>query len=163
MSEAIIILCEEPLGSIDIDNITELYSPEDDVELVLLVPAETKRNLFADVVDSLTMLDIPAAVRDITERPDPAKIRATAEETLAASLKVLGVTGKKVSGKVAEGDAVAALITAVDENNARQAVVITEPRVLEDTFRQDWASQAQRKLGLPVLHLYAGTGFIGDS
>lgn len=163
MSEAIIILSEEPLGSIDIDNIKELYSPEDDVELLLLVPAETKRNLLLDVLDSLTLLNIPAAVKEIADRPDSAKVQATAQETLAASLKALAATGKKVQGHVTEGDAVAALIAAVKDNDARQAVVITEPRVLEDTFRQDWASQAQRKLGLPVLHLYAGTGFIGES
>ena len=46
---------------------------------------------------------------------------------------------------------------------AGQAVVITRPHAVADTFHTDWATKAQDKLGLPVLHLYAGSGFIGDS
>ena len=47
--------------------------------------------------------------------------------------------------------------------SAGQAVVITRPHAVADTFHTDWANEAQDKLGLPVLHLYAGSGFIGDS
>lgn len=163
MSEAIIILSEEPLGAVDVENITDLYGPEDDVELVVLIPAETKRNLLVDVINQLSLLDVPAAVREITERPSEATVQATAQETLNVSLQALTQAGAKATGKVVEGDAVASLIAAVAEYNARQAVVVTTPKALDDTFRQDWASQAQRKLGLPVLHLYAGSGFIGES
>jgi hypothetical protein len=42
-------------------------------------------------------------------------------------------------------------------------VVITRPHAVADTFHTDWANKAQDQLGLPVLHLYAGSGFIGDS
>ena len=51
----------------------------------------------------------------------------------------------------------------VKELGAGQAVVITRPHAVADTFHTDWANKAQDKLGLPVLHLYAGSGFIGDS
>ena len=37
------------------------------------------------------------------------------------------------------------------------------PHAVEDTFRTDWANEAQDRLGVPVLHLYSGSGFIGDS
>lgn len=163
MSETIIILTEEPLTPIDANNITDLYGPEDDVELVLLVPADTKRHLLVDVIDQLTMLDLPGALREFSEKPDAATVRAEAQETLETSLAALEALGAKVTGKVAEGDAVASLIAQVTESDARQAVVVTRPHAVADTFRQDWANQAQRKLGLPVLHLYAGSGFIGDS
>ncbi|MGA7206648.1 MAG: hypothetical protein WBX27_18700 [Specibacter sp.] len=163
MSDTIIILTEEPLGDVDAENITDLYGPDDDVELVLLVPADTKRNLLVDVIDQLTMLDLPGALREFREKPDTAKVRAAAAETLETSLAVLTATGAKVSGRVADGDAVASLVAQVTESGARQAVVVTRPHAVADTFRQDWANQAQRKLGLPVLHLYAGSGFIGDS
>ncbi|MHA7270533.1 hypothetical protein [Arthrobacter sp. HLT1-20] len=163
MSDTIIILTEEPLTAVDVTNISDLYGPEDDVELVLLVPADTKRNLFVDVIDQLTMLDLPGALREIREKPDADAVRAEANETLAESLAVLAASGVKFSGSVAVGDAVASLVAKVTETGARQAVVVTRPHAVADTFRQDWAHQAQRKLGLPVLHLYSGSGFIGDS
>ncbi|MET4001482.1 MULTISPECIES: hypothetical protein [Arthrobacter] len=163
MSEAIIILTEEALTSIDAGNITELYGPEDDVELVLVVPADTRRNLLVDVVDQLTMLDLPGALREFREKPDVNTVRAEAADILAASLSSLAEAGAKATGTVAEGDAVASLVAKVTESGARQAVVVTRPHAVADTFRQDWAHQAQRKLGLPVLHLYSDSGFIGDS
>ncbi|ALV45409.1 hypothetical protein SAMN04489740_0954 [Arthrobacter alpinus] len=163
MSETIIILTEEPLTAVDVENISDLYGPEDDVELVLLVPANTKRNLFVDVVDQLTMLDLPGVLRELREKPNAEAVRAEAEEILATSMAVLADAGAKATGSVAEGDAVASLIAKVTEVGASQAVVVTRPHAVADTFRQDWAHQAQRKLGLPVLHLYTGSGFIGDS
>lgn len=163
MSEAIIILTEEPLTSIDVGNITDLYGPEDDVELVLLVPADTKRNLFVDVIDQLTMLDLPGALREFREQPNADARKLEAQDILSQSLATLGAAGVTASGIVAEGDAVASLVAKVTETGARQAVVVTRPHAVADTFRQDWAHQAQRKLGLPVLHLYSDSGFIGDS
>lgn len=164
MTESIIILTEETLGSVDAENIADLYSPDDDVELVLLVPADTKRNLLVDVVDQLTMLDLPGALRELrSKNPDQTSVRANAEHVLAESLAALAGQLAPVSGKVVDGDAVASLVAEVDARDARQAVVITRPHAVADTFHQDWANQAQHKLGLPVLHLYAGSGFIGDS
>lgn len=163
MSDAIIILTEEPLTHVDVDNIQRLYESGDDVELVLLVPADTKRNLFVDVIDQLTMLDIPAALREFRSKPDAESVRAEAAEILKTSLTALQGAGVPVTGEVAEGDAVASLVSKVTELQARQAVVVTTPHAVADTFRQDWAHQAQRKLGLPVLHLYSDSGFIGDS
>ncbi|MGO2540581.1 hypothetical protein ACT3TS_03270 [Specibacter sp. AOP5-B1-6] len=163
MSDAIIILTEEPLTAVDVANITDLYGPEEDVELVLLVPADTKRNLFVDVIDQLTMLDLPGALRELREKPDAATVMTEAKDILGESMAALAAAGAKATGSVAEGDAVASLVAKVTELGARQAVVVTTPHAVADTFRQDWAHQAQRKLGLPVLHLYSDSGFIGDS
>ncbi len=164
MSDSIIILTEEPLGAVDVENITDLYDAGADVDLVLLVPADTKRNLFVDVIDQLTMLDLPGALRELREKaPDKQTARAEAQDILDTSLAALRVGGAKASGRVADGDAVASLVDEVRTSNARQAVVVTRPHAVADTFRHDWATQAQRKLGLPVLHLYVGSGFIGDS
>jgi len=55
------------------------------------------------------------------------------------------------------------LVTRVKALGAGQAVVVTRPHAIADTFHTDWANKAQDLLGLPVLHLYAGSGFIGDS
>jgi hypothetical protein len=62
-----------------------------------------------------------------------------------------------------DGGAVKGLVSKVKELGATQAVVVTRPHAVSDTFHTDWASKAQDELGIPVLHLYAGSGFIGDS
>jgi hypothetical protein len=110
------------------------------------------------------MLDVAKAFRDLTAHaPDPTAERAEAAETLAISLAALEGLGGGVTGEVVDGGAVSGLVAKVKELGASQAVVITRPHAVADTFHTDWANKAQDQLGLPVLHLYAGSGFIGDS
>jgi hypothetical protein len=110
------------------------------------------------------MLDIAKAFRELTSHaPDPTTERAHAAETLAVSLAVLGGLGSGVTGEVVDGKAVDGLVAKVRETGATQAVVVTRPHAVADTFHTDWANKAQDQLGVPVLHLYAGSGFIGDS
>ncbi|MEQ4518265.1 hypothetical protein ABLI39_02750 [Pseudarthrobacter sp. B907] len=163
MSDPIVILTEEPLGADDRVNIETLVA-DGDAPLVVLVPANTERHLLVDFLENLSMLEIAKAFRELSTRhPDPAVERAAAAETLAASLAALGGLGGGVTGEIVEGKAVDGLVAKVRELNAGQAVVITRPHAVADTFHTDWANEAQDKLGLPVLHLYAGSGFIGDS
>jgi hypothetical protein len=95
--------------------------------------------------------------------PDPTQERAKAAETLSVSLAALEGLGSGVTGEVVDGGAVSGLVSKVRETGAAQAVVITRPHAVADTFHTDWANKAQDQLGVPVLHLYAGSGFIGDS
>ena len=163
MSDPIVILTEEPLGADDRLNIERLVDGAD-TRLVLLVPANTERHLVVDFLENLSMLDVAKAFRELTAHtPDPADERAEAAETLAVSLDALEGLGGGVTGEVVEGGAVSGLVAKVKELGAAQAVVITRPHAVADTFHTDWANKAQDQLGLPVLHLYAGSGFIGDS
>jgi hypothetical protein len=163
MSDPIVILTEEPLGADDRVNIERLVDGGD-ARLVVLVPANTERHLLVDFLENLSMLDIAKAFRELTAHaPDPDKQRAAATETLATSVSALEGVGGGVSGEVVDGEAVNDLVTKVKELGAAQAVVITRPHAVADTFHTDWANKAQDRLGLPVLHLYAGSGFIGDS
>ncbi|WP_394940966.1 hypothetical protein [Psychromicrobium sp. YIM B11713] len=163
MTDTIIILTEAPLGEIDVENISGLFSDDEQTELTVLVPDDVRRNLLVDVIDQLSLLDLPAALKEFGGRESKEQAKLRAEGTLEVCIAALQETGAPVTGKVIEGDAVAGLVAEVQASSARQAVVITEPHVLEDTFHTDWATRAQDKLGLPVLHLYAGSGFIGDS
>ena len=163
MSDPIVILTEEPLGADDRVNIQRLVDGSD-TRLVLLVPANTERHLVVDFLENLSMLDVAKAFRELTaQAPDPSVQRAEAAETLAVSLAALDGLGGGVTGKVVDGGAVKGLVAKVKELGASQAVVITRPHAVSDTFHTDWANKAQDQLGLPVLHLYAGSGFIGDS
>jgi hypothetical protein len=163
MSDPIVILTEEPLGADDRINIQRLVDGSD-TRLVLLVPANTERHLLVDFLENLSMLDVAKAFRDLTAHaPDPSAERAEAAETLAVSLAALEGLGAGVTGEVVDGGAVNGLVAKVKEVGASQAVVITRPHAVADTFHTDWANKAQDQLGLPVLHLYAVSGFIGDS
>ena len=162
MSDPIVILTEEPLGADDRANIESLVAGGD-APLVVLVPANTERHLLVDFLENLSLLEIAKAFRELTESPDPAAERAEAAEALAASLTALAGLGGGVSGQIVEGRPVEGLVAKVKELGAGQAVVITRPHAVADTFHTDWANKAQERLGLPVLHLYAGSGFIGDS
>lgn len=163
MSDPIVILTEEPLGADDRVNIERLVDGGD-APLVVLVPANTERHLLVDFLENLSMLDIAKAFRELTSHaPDPESERAEAAETLAVSLSTLAGLGGGVTGEVVDGNAVNGLVSRVKALGAGQAVVVTRPHAIADTFHTDWANKAQDRLGLPVLHLYAGSGFIGDS
>lgn len=163
MSDPIVILTEEPLGADDRVNIERLVGGSDS-RLVVLVPGNTERHLLVDFLENLSLLDVVKAFRELTAHaPDPRAERAEAAETLAVSLAALEGLGGGVTGEVVDGRAVTGLVTKVKELGAAQAVVITRPHAVADTFHTDWANKAQDQLGLPVLHLYAGSGFIGDS
>jgi hypothetical protein len=162
MSDPIVILTEEPLGADDRVNIETLLAGSD-APLVVLVPANTERHLLVDFLENISLLEIAKAFRELTAHSDPAEERAEAADTLAASLAALAGLGGGVSGEIIEGRAVDSLVAKVKELGAGQAVVITRPHAVADTLHTDWANKAQDMLGLPVLHLYAGSGFIGDS
>jgi hypothetical protein len=163
MSDPIVILTEEPLGRDDRVNIERLVNGGD-TPLVVVVPANTERHLLVDFLENLSLLEIAKAFRELTSHaPDPESQRAAAAETLSASLQALEGLGGGVTGEVVDGDAVNGLVAKVKELGAAQAVVITRPHAVADTLHTDWANKAQDRLGLPVLHLYAGSGFIGDS
>ncbi|XAS69056.1 hypothetical protein V3C33_07255 [Micrococcaceae bacterium Sec5.7] len=163
MSDPIVILTEEPLGADDRINIERLVDGGD-TPLVVLVPSNTERHLLVDFLENLSMLDIAKAFRELTSQtPDPVAERAEASETLEVSLGALEGLGSGVSGEIVDGGAVNGLVSKVKALGAAQAVVITRPHAVADTFHTDWANKAQDQLGLPVLHLYAGSGFIGDS
>ncbi|MDP5225887.1 MULTISPECIES: hypothetical protein [Arthrobacter] len=164
MTQPIVILTETTLAGADRATLSELldggqYSAR------LLVQADTQRHLLVDFVEHLSLLEFAEAFKEFaTPAPDADAARHDAEAVLAESLKSLEGLFAGIEGSVVdEGSSVQALVDAVREIGAEQAVVFTRPHALLDTFHTDLASKAQNALGLPVLHLYAGSGFIGDS
>ena len=162
MTAPILILTEVALGPAERTAVSDLVEGTD-VPLVVLVPVGRKRRLVVDFLDHLSMLEFGKAFGDFSAKTDPATEHAVAETALRGSLAALDGIGGATAGELVEGDPVAALSEHAAKSGASQAIVVTLPHAVEDTFHTDWANQAQRKIGIPVLHLYAGTGFIGDS
>ncbi|MDM7989023.1 hypothetical protein [Arthrobacter sp. zg-Y877] len=163
MTSTIVVLTEESLGSRDVENLLALAG-ENPTHYEVLVPADPGRNLLVDVLDNLSLLDFAEAFRNLTGgRPSKAEEVKEAVTSLADSLEQLSAAGLDATGTVTGEDPVAAVVETAKRTNADQVVVITTPHAIEDTFGTDWANEAQDRLGVPVLHLYSGSGFIGDS
>lgn len=156
----VVVLTEQALGPDDAARITALHEGSGACYRVL-VPADTERNLLVDVLDHLSMLELRAALQELRAEPDASEARAEASQALASSLSALRATGVDADGEVTDDDPLPALASAVRVHGSSEVVVVTRPHALEDTFHRDWASRAREELGVPVLHVYAGTTFLG--
>ena len=161
MADLIVILTEQALDTGDAGRILALHDGED-LDYHVLVPADTRRNLLVDVIDHLSLLQLREALDAVLGRePGGDAARLSAQQALTASLAALRNSGKSAEGQVTQDDPLPAVKAEVDRLGAREVVVVTRPHALEDTFHRDWASRARDELGVPVLHVYAGTTFLG--
>lgn len=161
MTRIVIVLTEDALRPGDAEHIVELYST--DVAFEVLVPADTERNVVSELVDSLGLLDLRSAWDAVVGRhPDAATARTEASEALAASIAALRRLGARADGRVVEDDPIPALSRAIGGTGAEEVVVVTRPQMLEDTFHRSWAHRAREEFGIPVLHFYTGTDFVGS-
>lgn len=159
--DTVVLLTEEALDAGDAARISALHEGER-LTYRVLVPADTERNLLADVVDHLSLLRLREALDALRRKePDAEQERVEAGQALAASVEALRGLGVEATGEVTEDDPLPALRAAVERFGAREVVVVTRPHAVEDTFHRDWASRARDELGVPVLHVYAGTTFLG--
>jgi hypothetical protein len=160
-SLTVVLLTEEALQAGDASRIAGLHDTST-VTYRVLVPADTERNLLVDVLDHLSMLELRQALHDLRGEPDPARARAQASQALEESLAALRAAGHDASGQVTGDDPLPSLVDAVAAaGDLAEVVVVTRPHAVEDTFHRDWASRAREVLGVPVLHVYAGTTFLG--
>ncbi len=156
----IVVLTEEALGEDDAARIAALHEGEV-LDYRVLVPADTQRNLLVDVLNHLSLFELRKALREFRGDPSQREARLTATEALEASLAALEGRGMSAAGEVTDDDPIPALLTAVSQHDAREVIVVTRPHAVEDTFHRDWASRAREVVGVPVLHVYAGTTFLG--
>jgi len=159
VTDAIIILTEEPLRPIDATKIIGLHEGEE-LTYRVLVPADTQRNVLSSVLNHLSLFEMGEALEAL--RPvDRTEARSDADQALATSLEVLAAAGAEATGAITEDDPLPALRAEVARVTAREVIIVTEPHAVEDTFHTDWASKAREQLGLPVLHIYAGDWRLG--
>lgn len=155
----IVVLTEEALSSDDARRILSLHA-DAPPRYRVLVPADTSRNLLSDVLDHLSLLELREALEAVRGHDETTP--AEADAALQASLEALRSYGVQADGEVVAGDPVSALtrVTGGDPDTW-EAIVVTRPHAVEDTFHRDWASRAREVLGIPVLHVYAGSSFLG--
>jgi hypothetical protein len=161
VTDTIVLLTEQALNADDATRIAALHEGES-LSYRVLVPADTERNLLADVVDHVSLGELREAVDALRGRePKADQARASAAEALQSSVAALQGLGAEAVGEVTQDDPLPALANAVTAYAAREVVIVTRPHAVEDTFHRDWASRARDRLGVPVLHVYGGTTFLG--
>jgi hypothetical protein len=162
VTRTVIVLTEEALRPSDAAHIGWLH-PEPDIRIEVLVPADTEQNVVAAIIDHLGLLDLRAVWDDVVGRqPSPEEARQEAAEAVATSLAVLAGVGLTANGRVVEDDPLPDLAKTIAATEATELIVVTKPQMLEDTFHRDWAHRAREEFGLPVLHFYTGTEFVGS-
>ena len=155
----IVVVTEVALAPSDVERMVGLHADET-VRYHVLVPCDTERHVLVDLLDHLALLDLKAAASDLRS-PDRREATAAADEALAASLAAIRAAGRPASGVVTGDDPLPALRAEVAATGAAEAVIVTEPHAVEDSFHTDWASRAREQLGIPVLHMYAGDWRLG--
>lgn len=162
MTRTVIVLTEDALHPRDAAHIAELH-PEPDVHVHVLVPADTERHVVAEIIDHLGLLDLRGVWDEIVGRhPGPDQARLTAARALAESVRALGAVGLDADGRVVEDDPLPDVAKVLAATSAAELIVVTTPQMLEDTFHRGWAHRARETFGIPVLHFYTGTEFIGS-
>jgi hypothetical protein len=164
---SILVLTEVALTDEDAVRLTSVHQNDDSSaesgeqpSYHLLVPADVERNLLADVLDHLSLFQLREALEAVRGEDEPTRTEAATE--LAASLAAFAGVGVTATGEVIEGDPVSVLQKQVAVGGpTREVMIVTRPHAVEDTFHRDWASRAREALGVPVLHVYAGSSFLG--
>jgi hypothetical protein len=155
--ESLVVLAEHALSLADAQRLVALHDP-DRPSVRVLVPTGGRRNVLVDVLDHLSLLQLREALGAVQGHVE--RTPAQAEAAVRASVAELQRLGCEASGDVVTQDPVVALDAEV-QAGAEEVVIITAPHAVEDTLHRDWASVARDRLGVPVLHVYADSSWVG--
>ncbi|MBB0245610.1 indole-3-glycerol phosphate synthase [Streptomyces alkaliphilus] len=148
-----VLMIEKPLVAADVELITTLHGDEPQSVVVLMRPRGDRDRLLR-AVDDVALGEFGEAAREGDE-PEGEDARPPAERGLLRSLDALRAFGAQAVGRVVEDHPLDALAAVVTETGADEVVVLTDPHYVEEFFRRDWASRARRRVGVPVLKLFA--------
>jgi hypothetical protein len=152
----IVLLVEKALSQVDVEQVTSLHEGADGQSFVVLVPADTEHRRFVEVLDDIALGRLREAAHDIDEESvPPREAVAAAQQALEASLGALRAAGAEATGELTPDNPLAMLKEVVERHHADEVIVLTEPHLVEESFRRDWASRARHTLGVPVLKLLA--------
>ena len=152
-----LILTEQALTAHDIERLAGLHAPEPSTAHVV-VPSGTDQSTLDQIVDDLTRTDFDELADDVDPvQPGVDEKTRQAQQSLNASVKGLTNAGVKASGSLVPERPVEATAALADEKDVDEIIVITEPHLITDMLRRDWATQLRHRIQRPVLHFIAGT------
>ena len=151
-----LLLTEKALSAHDAERFAHLHDPEP-IHIHVLFPAHDDRSELEEVVDDLARTDFSEAIHDDHDVTDKVRTAGAGRE-LAVSIAALVAAGvAAVDGEVVTGHPVDAVATIAAALNPDEIVVLTEPHLLADMTRRDWATRIRHAVDKPVLHVVLGT------
>ena len=164
MSYDVVLLVEQALSSADATQVRSLHEGLDEpVAYHVILPIEDAAARIEASLGTLSggeLLGTPSLLInevDLDAVRKDSLDRASAE--LFDTLDALRTAGASADGQVVDVAPIEALKTKVAEVDGREAIILTRPHVVAEFFHVDWASQARRKIGVPVLHLLEHENF----
>ncbi len=152
-----VLLTEKALTAHDVERFAHLHDPEP-IRIHVVVPAHDDRSELTEVVDDLARADFGDAFLADHEGVTDAKRATAADGEVQSSIAALTAAGvAQVDGEVVTDHPVDAVVALVRSLDADEVVVLTEPHLLTDLTRRDWASRLRHTLDKPVLHVVLGT------
>jgi hypothetical protein len=152
-----VLLSEKALSAHDARRYAHLHDP-DPVRVHVVVPSHDDRGELAEAVDDVARADFTAALHEEDADQSEAQLSGTAGRELAASLAALSGEGvAEVEGEIWAGNPVDRVVELVRELDADEVVVFSEPHLVADLTRRDWATRIRHQVDRPVLHVVLGT------
>lgn len=147
-------MIEKALTSADVEFVTTLHGDEPVSFHVLLQPRGDQADRLLRALDDIALGELDEAAHE-REAPEGKDAEALGRQALEVSLSALRASGSEAQGRLIEDHPMDALKAMVDELDADEVIVLTEPHYVEEFFHRDWASKARHKLGVPVLKLFS--------
>ncbi|HVQ87276.1 MAG TPA: indole-3-glycerol phosphate synthase [Actinomycetes bacterium] len=152
-----LVLTEQTLTPHDVSRIAELHAP-DPVTAHVIVPTGTDQSTLDQVVDDLTRVDLDELSEDLDPQhmSDADKVRY-AQQLVDQSVALLNAAGLTATGSLVPQHPVDATAALANEKDVDEIIVVTEPHLVTDVLRRDWATRLRHSVKRPVLHFIAGT------
>lgn len=151
---SVALLIERKLEPIDADQVIALHEGlSEPVSYHVLLPIETSAAIMSASLSSLGGGEIIPVTSGDDLAEVSAEIKRLGQDELDASVNLLRERGVNVTGQLTEEDPVDALLELVNDADAAEAIILTEPHVIAEFFHVDWTSRARRRLDVPTLHL----------
>ncbi|MEU6574217.1 indole-3-glycerol phosphate synthase [Streptomyces sp. NPDC046805] len=149
-----VLMIEKALTSADVEFVTTLHGEEEVSFHVLLEPRGDQADRLLRAIDDIALGELDDAARE-RERPEGEAAKEPAEQALDVSLTALRLAGSQAEGRLVEDHPLDALRELVEQVEADEVIVLTDPHYVEEFFHRDWASRARHKVGVPVLKLFS--------
>jgi hypothetical protein len=137
----------------DIARLVQLHEGQP-VAARVLVPGDVDESRLVEAIDDAALGHLRDAVTG--DERDAAAVRSDAQTAMDSSVADLVAAGIQATGALV-ADPVRDVVSAANELDADEVIVVTEPHLLKETFHRDWASRIRGSLDRPVLHFVAGT------
>jgi nucleotide-binding universal stress UspA family protein len=152
-----LLLTERELTAHDAERFAHLHDPEP-VKIHVVIPDHDDHSEFEEAVDDIARTDFRDALHDQDASKSQAELTSSAQAALNASVAALRGQGvADVDGELVTGDPVAGVEDIARQLDVDELVVLTEPHLIADFTRRDWASRLRHGLDKPVLHVVLGT------